>query len=75
MGGVVRAACRHRHVEVGGAGRHDGGGAANADVMYRVALDGYEKSLWKDHRYTKNCAKNLVVTLEDQGGGHDDEDW
>ena len=31
--------------------------------MYRLALDAYEKSLGKDHEYTKKCARNLGILL------------
>ena len=35
--------------------------------MYRLALDGYEKSLGKAHEWTKGCAGNLAQLLELQG--------
>ena len=38
-----------------------------AEGMYRLALDGYDMSLGKDHRLTKNCAFNLASMLRDQG--------
>ena len=31
-----------------------------AEEMYRLALDGFEKSLGKDHRRTKKCAEVLA---------------
>ena len=34
-----------------------------AEEMQRLALDGYEKSLGKDHKHTKWCAWNLAVLL------------
>ena len=30
---------------------------AKAEELYRLALDGLEKSLGKDHEHTKSCAK------------------
>ena len=33
---------------------------ANAEEMYMLALDGYEKSLGRDHEDTKQCATNLA---------------
>ena len=38
-----------------------------AEEMYRLALDGYEKSLGKDHEDTQRCAFNLNIFLEDMG--------
>ena len=38
-----------------------------AEEMFRHALDGYEKSLGKDHERRKRCAKNLAVLLEKIG--------
>ena len=38
-----------------------------AEEMYRHALDGYEKSLGKDHEHTKRCARNLAIVLEGIG--------
>ena len=35
--------------------------------MVRQALDGYEKSLGKQHESTKRCARNLAVLLEEIG--------
>ena len=35
--------------------------------MFRQALDGYEKSLGKDNKDTKLCARNLACLLEEQG--------
>ena len=37
------------------------------EEMYRIALDGYEKSLGKDHEETKRCAKNLTILLVETG--------
>eukprot|EP00518_Triparma_eleuthera_P005263 CAMPEP_0182453710 /NCGR_PEP_ID=MMETSP1319-20130603/660_1 /TAXON_ID=172717 /ORGANISM="Bolidomonas pacifica, Strain RCC208" /LENGTH=131 /DNA_ID=CAMNT_0024651663 /DNA_START=152 /DNA_END=548 /DNA_ORIENTATION=+ len=34
-----------------------------AEEMNRQALDGYERSLGKQHTDTKNCAKNLAILL------------
>ena len=34
---------------------------AKAEEMFRLALDGREKSLGKDHEDTKNCAYGLVI--------------
>ena len=34
-----------------------------AEELYRQALDGYEKSLEKDHKDTKKCARNLAILL------------
>ena len=34
------------------------------EEMYRLALDGCEKSLGKDNQSTKGCARNLAVFLE-----------
>eukprot|EP00518_Triparma_eleuthera_P017650 CAMPEP_0197550956 /NCGR_PEP_ID=MMETSP1320-20131121/4373_1 /TAXON_ID=91990 /ORGANISM="Bolidomonas sp., Strain RCC2347" /LENGTH=44 /DNA_ID= /DNA_START= /DNA_END= /DNA_ORIENTATION= len=31
-----------------------------AEEMYRLALDGYEKSLGNKHEDTKRCARNLT---------------
>ena len=31
-----------------------------AEELYRLALDGFDKSLGKDHQETKNCAANLA---------------
>ena len=31
--------------------------------MYRQALDGYERSLGKEHEDTKRCARNLGILL------------
>ena len=38
-----------------------------AERMYRQALDGYEKSLGKEHKSTKRCARNLALLLEELG--------
>ena len=38
-----------------------------AEEMYRLALDGYEKSLRKDHEDTKQCVGNLAELLLEQG--------
>ena len=35
--------------------------------MYRVALDGYEKTPEKDQVQTKECAKNLANMFREQG--------
>ena len=32
-----------------------------AEEMFRIALDGYEKSLGKDHESTKICVRNLSI--------------
>ena len=45
---------------------------AKAEEMYRVALDGYEKSLGKAHEDTKHYARNLNILLED-AGRHEDK--
>ena len=34
------------------------------EEMLRLALDGYEKSLGKDHEDTKECARNLAILLK-----------
>ena len=33
---------------------------AKAEDMFRLALNGYEKSLGKDHEGAKRCARNLA---------------
>ena len=38
-----------------------------AEKQFRRALDGYEKSLGKDNKTTKTCARNLAVLLESVG--------
>ena len=38
-----------------------------AEEMYRLALDGHEKSLGKDHDRMKMCARNLNILLEEIG--------
>ena len=38
-----------------------------AAEMVRQALDGYEKSLGKQHEDTKRCARNLNILLEKMG--------
>ena len=40
---------------------------AKAEEMNRLALDGYEKSLGKNHDRMKMCARNLAVLLEKIG--------
>ena len=35
--------------------------------MYRLALDGYEKSLGKGHQRTKDCAFNMHLLFEQTG--------
>ena len=40
---------------------------AKAEEMYRQALDGYEKSLGREHEDTKRCAANLAILLEKIG--------
>ena len=34
-----------------------------AEEMYRQALDGWERSLGKQHGETKKCARNLAILL------------
>ena len=34
------------------------------EEMYRLSLDCYEKSLGKDNKYAKNCARNLATLLK-----------
>ena len=34
---------------------------ARAEEMAWLALYGHEKSLWKDHEHTKDCARNLNI--------------
>ena len=34
-----------------------------AEEIFRLALDGYERSLEKKHVDTKRCAKNLAILL------------
>eukprot|EP00518_Triparma_eleuthera_P007253 CAMPEP_0182487048 /NCGR_PEP_ID=MMETSP1319-20130603/47705_1 /TAXON_ID=172717 /ORGANISM="Bolidomonas pacifica, Strain RCC208" /LENGTH=132 /DNA_ID=CAMNT_0024689157 /DNA_START=427 /DNA_END=825 /DNA_ORIENTATION=+ len=59
-----------------------------AEEMFRLALDGYERSLGKVHKGTKNCAFNLARLIDEQGRQDDlkkvltayphivdDEDW
>ena len=46
---------------------------AKAERMYRQALDGYERSLGKEHEYTKECARNLNILLEKMGKLEDKE--
>ena len=48
---------------------------AKAEEMYRVALDGYERSLGKDHEYTKSCAENMAQLLEWAGRWERWERW
>ena len=43
-----------------GAGLED---RAKEEEMYRLALDGYERSLGKSHKATKVCVKNLAILL------------
>ena len=38
-----------------------------AEDMFRLAVDGYKKSLGKDHVSTKRSARNLAIMLRDQG--------
>ena len=40
---------------------------AKAEKMYRQALDGFERSLGKEHDKTKRCAGNLAVLLGQKG--------
>ena len=35
-----------------------------AEDMFTLTLNGYEKSLGKDHEYTMDCGRNLNVLLE-----------
>eukprot|EP00518_Triparma_eleuthera_P002512 CAMPEP_0182466170 /NCGR_PEP_ID=MMETSP1319-20130603/11596_1 /TAXON_ID=172717 /ORGANISM="Bolidomonas pacifica, Strain RCC208" /LENGTH=65 /DNA_ID=CAMNT_0024666125 /DNA_START=1 /DNA_END=194 /DNA_ORIENTATION=- len=41
--------------------------STKAEEMCRQALDGYEKSLGKEHEETKRCARNLAILLETLG--------
>ena len=34
-----------------------------SEEMYRLALDGYVKTLGKGHKDTKQCAKNMAILL------------
>ena len=43
------------------------GDQAKEEAMYGLALDGYEKSLGKDHKYMRKCARNLATLLEKIG--------
>ena len=42
-----------------------------AEEMYRLALDGKEMSLGKDHENTKGCAENLALLLSNNVGSKD----
>ena len=46
-----------------------------ADDMYRLALDGYEKSLGKDHQDTKTTARNLAILFFQGGPSKENLRW
>ena len=40
------------------------GDRVKEEEMYRQALDGYERSLGKQHKDTKRCARNLACLYQ-----------
>mmetsp|Transcript_5431 Transcript_5431/g.9829 ORF Transcript_5431/g.9829 Transcript_5431/m.9829 type:complete len:94 (+) Transcript_5431:2-283(+) len=38
-----------------------------AEELYQRALEGYEAQLGKDHKDTKECARNLAIYFADAG--------